>query len=190
MVFDFDGTLIKEDSFLQFIIFVHGRLHLYIGLLHNLQWIVAYFLHIVSNERLKQRIFRFFFRGMVYETFCQYGESFANHIDKVTRPDIVDQLHHHVAAGHTVMVVSASIREWLLPWCKRQGVTTVLSTEIEVSPEGIITGRFTTKNCYGPEKVARLLKERPCCADYKLTAYGDSNGDKEIMALADEKHWV
>lgn len=190
VVFDFDGTLTRKDSFLQFIAFVHGRRHLYVGMLQNAHWIAAYFLRIISNERLKQHIFGHFFRGMAYETFCQHGHAFAAEIDQMARPAIVEQLRRHVAAGHTVMVVSASIREWLLPWCERQGVPTVISTEVEVSPDGMLTGRFSTKNCYGPEKVARLQRSEALPTTYQLTVYGDSRGDKDIMALADERHWI
>ena len=190
VTFDFDGTLTRKDSFLQFISFVHGRRRFVSGMVQNGHWIIAYLLHIISNESLKQHVFGFFFRGMTHEAFCKYGLAFVSRINQMIRPDIVERLKYHVAAGHTVIVISASIREWLLPWCKLQGVSEVLSTEVEVSADGVLTGRFSSRNCYGPEKVARLLAIKPHRTDYRLTVYGDSRGDKEIMELADEKHWV
>ncbi len=190
VVFDFDGTLTRKDSFIDFIAFVHGRLRLFVGMMLNVHWIAAYFFHIISNEKLKQLLFEFFFRGMTHEAFCQYGIAFVSRINQIIRPDIVAQMKHHVAVGHTVIIISASIREWLLPWCEQLGVSEVLSTEVEVSADGILTGRFSTRNCYGPEKVARLLAIKPHRTDYKLTVYGDSRGDREIMELADEKYWV
>lgn len=190
VVFDFDGTLTYRDSFLEFIAFAHGRWRLFGGFLLHSPWVAAYFLHVITNERLKQRLFAHFFQGMSYTAFCQLGQSFAGYIDRFMRPEVVAQLQRHVVQGHTVMVVSASIREWVLPWCERQGVEKVLATEVEVSPSGVLTGRFTTKNCYGPEKVARLLLVEPERQAYRLTAYGDSQGDREMMELADEKHWI
>jgi phosphoserine phosphatase len=64
----------------------------------------------------------------------------------------------------------------------------VLGTQIEVA-DGSLTGRFLTKNCYGQEKVKRLLEQYPDRREYHLTAYGDSRGDKEMLAFADESYY-
>ena len=40
-------------------------------------------------------------------------------------------------------------------------------------------------NCYGQEKVNRFLQVEPDRKSYVLYAYGDSSGDKEMIALAD-----
>ena len=64
----------------------------------------------------------------------------------------------------------------------------VLGTQIEVK-NGNLTGRFLTKNCYGQEKVNRILALYPDRNTYYLIAYGDSRGDKELLAFADEAHF-
>jgi phosphoserine phosphatase len=64
----------------------------------------------------------------------------------------------------------------------------VLGTQIEVI-DGKLTGRFLSKNCYGQEKVNRILSLYPNRQDYHLTAYGDSRGDKEMLAFADESYF-
>ena len=46
-------------------------------------------------------------------------------------------------------------------------------------------GTFSTANCYGQEKVNRFLAEFPDRSEYVLYAYGDSAGDKELLALSD-----
>jgi len=38
--------------------------------------------------------------------------------------------------------------------------------------------------------VNRFLKEEPNRDEYYLYAYGDSRGDKEMIAFADEGFWV
>ena len=65
---------------------------------------------------------------------------------------------------------------------------TILGTSVETSG-GRLTGRFSTANCYGAEKVRRLLALYPDRATYRLTAYGDSRGDRELLAFADEAHY-
>ena len=64
-----------------------------------------------------------------------------------------------------------------------------LCTEMEVA-EGRVTGKFSTPNCYGPEKVRRLKEQlRLTRSLYIITAYGDSRGDKELLDFADVSHF-
>lgn len=63
-------------------------------------------------------------------------------------------------------------------------IETVLATEIKVR-DNIIEGTFSSENCYGQEKVNRLLAQFPDRNGYILYAYGDSAGDKALLALAD-----
>jgi phosphoserine phosphatase len=64
----------------------------------------------------------------------------------------------------------------------------IISTEIEIS-NNKITGKLSTANCYGPEKVNRL-KKLLSMDDYStIYAYGDSKGDREMLALAQHPHF-
>lgn len=59
-------------------------------------------------------------------------------------------------------MISASIDDWVRPFCcSHLGVTATIGTKVEVDLDGKLTGRFLTKNCYGPEKVNRLLEIEP-----------------------------
>lgn len=62
----------------------------------------------------------------------------------------------------------------------------MIGTQVETDKEGRLTGRFKTKNCYGAEKVMRLLAWEPNRKEYRLKAYGDSRGDREMLQFADE----
>jgi phosphatidylglycerophosphatase C len=69
------------------------------------------------------------------------------------------------------------------PIGRRLGFDTVLATRLEVDADGRLTGRLVGANCRGPEKVARLREWRSgeLVVDF---AYGDSAGDREMLALA------
>ena len=101
------------------------------------------------------------------------------------RPETVCLLQQALSEGAEVLVVSASIDNWVQPFCPQ---VTVLGTQIEVI-NGHLTGRFLTNNCYGQEKVNRLLALYPDRSTYHLIAYGDSRGDQQLLAFADEAHY-
>jgi phosphoserine phosphatase len=61
----------------------------------------------------------------------------------------------------------------------------VIATEPEIK-NGVLTGRFSTPNCYGQEKKRRFLEKYPDRDRYILYVYGDSNGDKELLEMADK----
>ena len=122
---------------------------------------------------------------MPLDTFNTLCQRFADTHRHLLRPQAVETLEQAQAEGAEVLIISASIDNWVQPFFPS---VKVLGTQIEVK-DGCLTGRFLTKNCYGQEKVNRILKEYPYRDEYHLTAYGDSNGDRELLAIADEAHF-
>lgn len=184
--FDFDGTLTTHDSFLAFIKWACGTVSYYTGFLRYSPMLVLMRLHLYPNWKAKERIFAHFFKGWQYSWFKALGEEFASELDTMRNEPTIQRLREHIKRGDTVYVISASMPEWVTPWCNKLGVSSVLATEVEVDEDGRLTGRFRTRNCFGQEKVDRLLQVEPHREEYFLTAYGDSRGDKELLAFADE----
>lgn len=184
-VFDFDGTLTTKDTLLEFIKYACGVGNFYIGFLLHSPLLVLMKLHLYPNWKAKEKVFSYFFKGWEYKKFQELGNRFADLIDTFKRDDIVKQLSKHIKNGDTVYVISASIEDWVKPWCQRNQVNMVLGTKIEVDEHGTITGKFSTENCYGQAKVNRLLHIEPRREEYVLYAYGDSRGDKEMLEFAD-----
>ena len=185
-VFDFDGTLTTRDSFLAFIKWACGPVSYYAGFLRFAPQLLLMFMHLYPNWKAKERIFAHFFKGWQYSWFQALGEEFATELDTMRNEPVIGRLKEHIDHGDTVYVISASLPEWVEPWCRQLGVNAGLVTEIEVNDQGRITGRFKTKNCFGQEKVDRLLKVEPERDTYVLHAYGDSRGDLELLAFADQ----
>lgn len=184
-VFDFDGTLTRSDTFLMFLVFQFGSLACLKGIWSNLTILVKYVFHRVSNHEVKQTIFSYFFKGMRIKEFDAACRRFAlfKIPDQIKRKAFEKCKWHHQKGHHTV-IISASIRNWIEPWAKQYGFKAVIGTEVELNNE-ILTGRFAGKNCYGPEKVTRLLSDFPERDHYYLYAYGDGKGDREMMEFAD-----
>ncbi len=181
--FDFDGTLTTKDTLLEFIRFACGRTRFYAGFLLFAPLIVLMKMGLISNGRVKEKLFSWFFKGMSYADFSEKGREFARLIAGFERKETKEKLQTHLAEGHDVYVVTASIEEWVRPYCMQLGVKDVLGTKVEVA-DGVLTGRFASPNCYGKEKANRLLEAVPDLGSCTLYAYGDSRGDREMLQMS------
>ena len=184
--FDFDGTLTTRDTLLVFIRYACGTRAFLLGVLRYAYQLVLMKLGFYPNWKAKQHIFSYFFKGIDLEAFNTLCRQFAADNRQLLRPEGHQLIAQAQAEGADVLIVSASIDNWVQPFFPE---VTVLGTQIEVI-DGRLTGRFLTKNCYGQEKVNRILALYPDRSSYHLTAYGDSRGDKELLAFADSPHWV
>lgn len=189
-LFDFDGTITRKDSFIGFAVFCRGKLATLRAIAKNILPLMAWKLHVKDNSYAKQRLFSTLFRGMSIDAFNACGERYADRIDLMLRHSTMERLHQHQSAGHTIAIVSASMPQWIVPWANRYGIRIVAGTEPEVDEQGRLTGRFATPNCHGQEKVNRIKKLFPDIQSFEIWAYGDSSGDREMLALADHPLFI
>ena len=185
VAFDFDGTLTKKDTLIEFIRYACGTRAFLFGFLRYVHLLVLMKLGLYPNYKAKQKVFAHFFEGMKIEEFDGLCQRFAKDNQHLLRPKGVEAIQQAMDEGAEVLIVSASIDNWV-----REMITdpVIIGTQIEIK-DGLLTGRFLTKNCYGQEKVNRILALYPHRSEYHLTAYGDSRGDKELLAFADESHY-
>ena len=61
-VFDFDGTLTKKDSFIEFIRFTFGTRALLFGLLLYSPLLILMKLRLYDNGKAKQKVFAYFLK--------------------------------------------------------------------------------------------------------------------------------
>jgi len=181
--FDFDGTITTKDTLLEFIKFSRGRFRYYIGFLLNSPWLVAMKLKVISNQTAKQRIFTWFFRNHSLDDFQEQCSRFATTaIPGLLRPKALKEIQLLQEKGATVVVVSASPENWILPWARTLSLS-VISTRLETA-NNVLTGRIYLRNCHGKEKCARI-RENYQLEDFSdIYAYGDSSGDKPMLELA------
>jgi phosphatidylglycerophosphatase C len=196
---DFDGTITTKDSLLEFIKFSKGSLRFYLGFLMNSPWLIAYRARIISNQKAKERILTWFFRGTPLDVFQDTCNRFAaTTIPALVRPKALKEIGLLQERGVEVVIVSASPASWLQPWTDRIGAS-LLATRLEtrrdsptgqpVNPEAAapiirLTGKILDRNCHGEEKVRRIRESYDLSAYDKIIAYGDSSGDKPMLALA------
>ncbi len=180
VIFDFDGTLTTNDTLIAFIRYACGNAAFVCGFLLHLPLLVLMKLRLYDNGKTKERVFSYFFRGWTEERFTQTCGAFAASRRHLLRQQTVNILRQAQQDGARVLIVTASIDRWVQPFFPD---VEVLGTQVEVN-NGLLTGRFQTPNCYGAEKVRRVEE---CIKEAShITAYGDSRGDRELLAWADE----
>lgn len=182
--FDFDGTITTKDTLFDFIGFYVGRRRLIAGLIILCPMLICYKIGLIKNNVAKQKLFSFFFKNESIDRFNKKGVEYSRSIELITKKETIDKIRWHQSEGHQIIIVSASVKNWIEPWAQQMNIDHVLSTEVSIT-ENLIAGTFSTENCYGQEKVNRLLAQYPDRNSYILYAYGDSRGDKELLELAD-----
>ena len=210
--FDFDGTLTTSDTLREFIKYAKGTSRFLMVFLMYSPLLVLMKLHLYPNWKAKQQIFAHLFAGMRIEKFDALCRGFAEESQHLLRPKGITLIHEALVAGAQVFIVSASIDNWVRPFFEIRNLkgVQVLGTQIEVE-DGKLTGRFKSNNCYGVEKVRRIQealsmtrkiealplsrtsdteeKTIPDRSLYEIEAFGDSRGDKEMLAFADKGHY-
>ena len=185
--FDFDGTLTTKDTLLEFIRFAKGSGQMFRGFLLFSPLLLLMKLHLYPNWKAKQQVFSYFFKGMNIDDFNALCTHFAEQNKHLLRPAGIEKVRQAIEEEQaTVLIISASIDNWVrLFFDEIDKKIQVLGTQIEIKG-GCLTGQFTTKNCYGQEKVNRLTALYPHREAYELIAFGDSRGDKELLDFADK----
>lgn len=184
-LFDFDGTITDRDSLADFIIYAVGLSRFLLGILVLSPILGLYVLKLVRNDFAKEKMLGYFFKGWTIDRLNTVGQNYAlTRIHQIIRPQAQACLQWHHAQGHEVAIVSASAEYWLQAWSEQQGFK-LIATRMAVS-NGVLTGRFEGNNCYGVEKVRRIKQVLDLANYERIYAYGDSSGDKPMLALAHE----
>lgn len=183
--FDVDKTLTTRDCVIPFLRRVGGATFVGRLVARAPRLVVAVLRR--RRDRIKALATRAAVQGRPLVEVDAVAQRFADEVwERHMRPDTVARLRWHVAQGHRVVLVSASYRNYLAPLAERLGAHDVISTELEVE-DGICTGELRGPNCRAAVKADRLRAwlERSGLSDVEIHAYGDSAGDRDLLAMAD-----
>ena len=114
--FDFDGTLTRRDTLIEFIRYVKGNKEFLIGFLKHLHLLILMKIGIMPNWKTKRIIFQYFFGGMTLEKFNEYCEKFAKEKASLLRKKGMAAVNKAMMDGDQVVIISASIENWVEPF--------------------------------------------------------------------------
>lgn len=188
--FDFDGTLTNKDILIPFLQNAFGKFRVALSVVKLLPAIGLFCLGMQSRQQVKERFLSFQISGMDPTIFTSLATCFSTqHVQEYIRSDALEKLAWHQSQGHEVCIISANLAPLLIPYAQKIGVERIIATELLVDSQGKLTGDLKGNNCWGEEKVRRLLEVYGSKDRYILYAYGDSRGDKELLQLADYPYY-
>jgi phosphatidylglycerophosphatase C len=185
VAFDFDGTLTAHDSFLAFLAWRAGLARYAIGVTKLAAPLIAYLLD-RDRGRFKAAAVKAFLAGAHRAGLEAEAQAFAAaKAPALLRPDAVRAWRRWQHLGARLVIVTASPELIVAPFGRGLGAERVLGTRLAFDAADRVTGALEGANCRGAEKVRRL--KAAFGEDVRLeAAYGDSDGDAEMLTLADE----
>ncbi|MGI4728895.1 MAG: HAD-IB family hydrolase [Janthinobacterium lividum] len=187
--FDFDGTITNRDIFWDYLFYRLKNGLSPVKLFKSFPIFALYSVKMMNNEKAKQLIFSQLFGGESIEFFRKtvqqyYKTSFSGRV----RKDALTKILWHKSSMHKVYVVTANFNLIVQQFAAEQGIE-FISTELAIE-NNILSGKFKTPNCYGEEKVIRIKNAVSDLTSFsKIYAYGDSKGDREMLALATDPYY-
>ena len=186
--FDVDGTLTVRDCVGPFLLRVGGRRSMVRALARHPRAPVLAGAR-GDRDRFKELLVGGVLGGRSVADVERLGEQFAAEVHGGwLRPDTLARLRWHQRVGHRVVLVSASLGPYLHPLGRILGVDGVLCAEPRRAGDRYGDG-LEGLNCRAAEKVRRLdewLKAEGIDGA-TVWAYGDSAGDRELLARADHR---
>lgn len=181
--FDFDGTLVRGDSLGAYLARLCGSSNFARTLARSAPAMLAAY-RVSGRDGAKAALLARSVAGIPLEVAKSHGETHGLALASRVRPAMAARLEWHRSRSHRLVLVSASLELYLEPFGRKIGFDEVIATRLEVREDGCLSGRLLGPNVRGEEKAVRLrsfLGEAPV----ELWAYGDSEGDRHMLAMAD-----
>jgi phosphatidylglycerophosphatase C len=184
IAFDFDGTLTHRDSFIAYLAWRAGAVGFCAGLATLVPALATY-----GRDRdrgaLKAAAARRFIGGLTRaEIEADAGRFQAARFEALMRPDALACWREWGTRGARRFIVTASPELIVAPFAQALGADRLIGTRLAFDAAGRFTGALDGTNCRGPEKVRRLQAELGP-EPRLLAAYGDTAGDREMLAIAE-----
>lgn len=181
--FDFDGTITTKDTFLPFLVKAFGLFRVSLTLISLILPGIMVCLGKSTRDRFKALLIGKLFPGISIEYLEEIGVQHALQITSLFRPAALKRILWHKQNGHRLIMVSASLNFYLEPISKQLEFDDLLCTKV-ASTEGVCTGEMNGENCRAIQKVKRLEELVGPLNEYEVYAYGDSDGDAEMLAIS------
>jgi len=191
--FDFDETLLDTESSRLGIKYLWERRLVSQGFI--VKAFVAGFLfrhHLISDEQTAKILLRLY-RNRRLDEFKEGSATFYREIlQPRLAPNIQAKVNRHRDQGHSMVLISGSIRYMLEPVALDLGFEHLLCTDLEEGPGGLLTGRPKGPLCLDTTKrhlATELARINGIDLDLSY-AYGNHQSDLPLLELVGFPHVV
>jgi phosphatidylglycerophosphatase C len=181
--FDFDGTLVPGDSLPRFLSWVLGRAGFARAMVLAAPTMMLGYRR-GGRDGSKAVLLQQVLAGQAAAHVAEVGAAFGAALADRIRPAMLERMAWHDRHGHQRVLVSASLAVYLEPFGQLTGFEHVIATRLETGDDGRLTGRLHGPNVRAGQKAIRL-RELLGPGTVEMWAYGDSAGDREMLAMAD-----
>ena len=184
--FDFDKTLLETESAKLGLKYMWERRLLSIWFLTKV--LVANFFyqrHLVSDELVAKIILKLY-RGRRLEEFAEGAPIFyQDFLKPKLAPNIMAAVRNHQREGHSLILISGSVRYMLEYVVEDIGFDHLLCTDLEIGEDGLLTGRARGPLCIDRTKrtLAIQLSEAHNIDLSRSYAYGNHQSDIPLLEL-------
>lgn len=186
-LFDFDGTLTYKDTMFLYLKFYNST-KFYVQFVKHIPLFVLLKLKLADAEKVKKSFISSILKGESRAKIDKKAQSFFEKFERdIFRKNALEFIQNIDRTQTECYIVSASLDIWVKPFAEKLNIK-LLATQAEFADD-IFTGNFIGKNCNGPEKVKRIIEAVKGRKFDKIIAFGDTSGDREMLAWADESQF-
>ena len=185
-VFDLDRTITTYGTFTPFLLFcLRERRQLLPGAVGIAAAMIAYVRKEIDRKILKERMLAASIAGVTRSEMARYAEMF---VDRLMagglRPGARRAIEQHRAAGHTLVMVTASFDFLAERIGRRLGFDGVVSTRSAWDQHARLLPKIDGENCYGPAKLRALEGITALTQGKTIVAYSDHHTDLPLFDWA------
>ena len=185
--FDFDGTLTHKDTMFLYLKFYDATKYR-IQFVKHIPLFILLKLKLADAEKVKKSFIASILKGERKTEIEKKSELFFQEFyPELFRENALEFIKNIDRENTECYIVSASLDIWVAPFAKEFQMK-LLSTQAEFKNDKF-TGNFIGKNCNGAEKVNRIKEAIDGKKFDKIIAFGDTSGDREMLAWANESHF-
>lgn len=187
IVFDLDGTLTKRDTYLPFLLgYLFRHPWRFIRTLHLPFAVLIHLLGLRSNSWLKQVFLKACMGDLSRKSLIPWVKNFTQSLlHSGLRAGAIKKLHQYKKDGATLVLVSASLDIYVEEIGYSLGFKHIICTQVKWDENDCLMGELLTENCYGHEKVRRIIKWlRENQQEHVDIAYTDHHSDLPLLQWA------
>lgn len=188
-IFDFDDTLIRGQSFDEFIRFIYEReSNVLRKILYKLSKILIRFTSFSSKTN--KYILTRFMAGTPIGVLQYRAEEFANfYLEKKIIDSVYEYLQYHIQVGDTVVIVSGGLDLYIRIFAKKHNIQYSVATQIIDSHDQF---KSIGIECLGHEKIVQLSKilDLEMFDKENSHVYSDHVSDLPLLEYFGKPHYV